>query len=286
MMFRAEKEKNQITVTDGEYPSSMTVAPGMGGMLTSFRVKGEEVFHYDEKLAGRDICAGGFPVLFPICGSLKDDRYAVDGRTLFMPGHGFARNYPWKVLQTEEGVAGGVILELSDDDESRKIYPFPFRFQIKYQLNGNELKVSTRVTNCGNHEMPFYIGYHPFFRVKNKKALRFGIDADSYFDYNEGKTKEYRGSVDFERPVDFIFNLRPSKEYRYEMEDVSDGKRISFRASEDYKHMVMWTEEGSGFLCVEPWMGTFNSLNTGEGVKRLGPEKSAESWVKITASVG
>ena len=34
---------------------------------------------------------GSAPVLFPVCGGLRDDKFIYDGNEYFMPKHGFAK---------------------------------------------------------------------------------------------------------------------------------------------------------------------------------------------------
>jgi len=38
-------------------------------------------------------------------------------------------------------------------------------------------------------------------------------------------------------------------------------KRIKLSYGELFKYIVLWTERGSGFVCVEPWMAKTDELN-------------------------
>lgn len=288
IVFKVSINENQYTeysINDNGYNSSIKIVPEKGGILTSFQVNGQEVFYYNRELflSGNDIHAGGFPILFPICGSLKNDSYYVKNRQYKMPAHGFAKDYPWKVSKIAEGDTGEISLEFADNSFTQEVYPYHFQCTTKYSLNKNKLKICLQITNNGNETMPFYLGFHPFFGFENKNALKFHIDADTYLDYNDGLLKTYNGSVDFNKPVDFIYYLKPLQEYKYEVIDTCKNKIIVINASKNFKYMVMWTQEGQDFLCIEPWMGVPDSLNTGEGVVELHQNESFEAWIEITS---
>jgi galactose mutarotase-like enzyme len=59
------------------------------------------------------------------------------------------------------------------------------------------------------------------------------------------------------------------------------GARIDVRASSEFTRWVVWTLPGKPFVCLEPWTCPGNALNTGEGLVRLSPGATRESWVEI-----
>ena len=70
------------------------------------------------------------PVLFPFVGGVKDGVYRHEGKEYRIGQHGFARDRDFEVVsRTEDTIWFG----LSDDEESRKIYPFGFCLGIGYQ---------------------------------------------------------------------------------------------------------------------------------------------------------
>ena len=47
---------------------------------------------------------------------------------------------------------------------------------------------------------------------------------------------------------------------------------------------VLWGDEDEGFLCVEPWKGGPNSLNTGRGRTNLRPGESTRWGFRISVT--
>ncbi|MDR3645743.1 MAG: hypothetical protein P4M02_11795 [Clostridia bacterium] len=279
---KTEGTYTEYAITNEADASCLKVVPEKGGIITGLSVKGREALYVDRELlgSGSDIHAGGLPILFPICGGFRDDFFQEEGFHCNLPEHGFAKSSRWAVKQIS-AQTGEIILELTDNDSTFELYPFHFRCTASYQLCGNELRLSFEVTNCGDGVMPFYLGIHPFFNIQNKNGMKFVIDADAYIDYHDGLRKAYAGTVDFSKPVDFVFNLNPSPEYHYQMAEANDGRKIAITTSGEYGYMVLWTQEGKSFVCMESWMSATDATHTDKGMLRLRPNESAQSWIRI-----
>ena len=53
---------------------------------------------------------------------------------------------------------------MSSNNETHKIFPFDFDFSIRFQLEGNKIRVIHRVINTGNSLLLFSLGGHPGFK--------------------------------------------------------------------------------------------------------------------------
>ncbi len=115
----------------------------------------EYMWHGDPAYWGRTS-----PVLFPIVGGLKGGKYRLDGREYAMGQHGFARDMEF---QLKSQVATEIWFTLSDDEETKKKYPYPFRLEIGYELTGRTVVVKWRVSGQGKEPVWFSIGGHPAF---------------------------------------------------------------------------------------------------------------------------
>ena len=73
------------------------------------------------------------PNLFPIVGRLKDDVLRHDGKAYHLTQHGFARDRRFTWLAREKSSCR---LALTDDAETRAIYPFAFRLILAYEVAG------------------------------------------------------------------------------------------------------------------------------------------------------
>lgn len=113
---------------------------------------------------------GRAPNLFPYVGRLTGDRYTYRGREYPMTRHGFAKLAGFSVLDSG---AENLTLRISDTEESRKIYPFSFHFDVSYVLEGSTLVVLYAVENRGGEAMYFGLGGHPGFRVPLEEGKAF-----------------------------------------------------------------------------------------------------------------
>ena len=100
------------------------------------------------------------PNLFPFVGKLNDGVYRYERKTYPMTPHGFARDLPFALSKRTDTY---LQFTLSDTDETRKVYPFSFLFEITYTITGSTLTQTWRVTNTGKRAMYFSLGAHPGF---------------------------------------------------------------------------------------------------------------------------
>lgn len=116
---------------------------------------------------------GRAPNLFPYVGRLTNDRYTYGGKTYQMTRHGFAKRTVF--TPADQGDAN-LTLRMTDTPESRENYPFSFRFDVSYVLEGRTLVIVYAVENRGRETMYFGLGGHPGFRV----PLEAGKEFDDY----------------------------------------------------------------------------------------------------------
>ena len=140
----------------------------LGAELVSFKGSDgfEHIWQGDPQYWG-----GHAPVLFPIVGALRDNKALIKGEWYEMGRHGFARRREFTVVEQREDA---VVLELCADEETKKLYPFDFRFTISYMLTGSSVTTEFKVENTGDEPMPYSVGGHPGFNLP--------IEADETFE--------------------------------------------------------------------------------------------------------
>ena len=102
MTFEVALEQQQYktyTLSDSYTQSLIEVVPERGGIITKWRIQGQEIFYLDsDRFTHPELSVrGGIPILFPICGNLPDNTYTHGDRTYTLKQHGFAREMPWLV---------------------------------------------------------------------------------------------------------------------------------------------------------------------------------------------
>ncbi len=114
------------------------------------------------------------PVLFPLVGNYWEKKSIYAGKTYEMSQHGFARDMDFTMIKSD---VDSMWFKVTDNEETRKKYPFPFELKIGYKLKDDKVKVIWKVKNTGTEDMYFSIGGHPAFNCdlnKSKLLLKKG----------------------------------------------------------------------------------------------------------------
>jgi len=207
--------------------------------------------------------------LFPFIARLTNNSYSLNGKTYPMQIHGFALASEFVPVEHTDD---RLVLELTDNAETRTQYPFAFSFRIAYQLRGDTVAVTFTVENRTDKTMPFGVGGHPGFNVPL-------VEGECFEDY----TLEFSQACQPDR-VGFTPAVYLSgKDELYPLED---GKRISLRHDlfdEDaiilknmdrevtlrskvsgrgvcvsypqlpYLGIWHWPQTQVNYVCIEPW---------------------------------
>ncbi|KQL50656.1 hypothetical protein AN964_23735 [Heyndrickxia shackletonii] len=264
---------------DGD--SYIKVVPERGGIITEFGISGTEILYLNrETLLDREAnIRGGIPILFPISGQLQKGEYELQGNTYKMKNHGFARNMPWEVVKTSTEGELSITLRLESNEETRKSYPFDFEVVFKYILKENTLYIEQDYKNLSELEMPFYAGFHPYFKT-SKKVLTIESDAKTYLDYNDNQEKIFKGIIDLSDKKESLMLLDTVKnEVQFKLEETN--KLVSLEYGKEFNYIVCWTEHGKEFVCVEPWMAKTYEMNQKEELVYLKPNESLTTFFQI-----
>ena len=235
------------------------------------------------------------PILFPIVGCLKDDKYSHKGNSYTLLRHGFGHKMEFNIIEKS---AENVVFSVTNNTETLENYPFEFELQISYTLVNSSLKIGYKVINTNDFEMPFSIGGHPAFALPN--------EFDSY-------------SLEFEKSEivicsqlknDLICNETislPMKENRLPLSyslfenDALIFKKLESKAItisennvpflkvkfEGFPSLGIWTKPKAPYICIEPWFGYADTMtNSGElsekeGIQIIGIDEQFQSEYSI-----
>lgn len=272
-------------LSDDEALSRLEIVPQRGGIITRWKIQGQNLLYLDEErfkdphLSVR----GGVPILFPICGNLPDNVYSYNNQQYQLKQHGFARDLPWQVTQQEAETCASLTLVLDSNEQTRKVYPFDFKLTFTYQLQGNRVRIQQEFTNLSSERMPFSVGLHPYFWVGDKQQLQVDIPAQEYQDQISKEIYPFSGDFDYNQDeIDVIF-----KSITRHSASITDLKRrwqINLKYSDLYSTLVFWTVKGKEYVCLEPWTGPRNALNTGEKLTYIEPDRTCSAVVEMVYS--
>lgn len=206
---------------------------------------------------------GKNPSLFPMVSNTWTKDYEWQGKRYAMKNHGLVR---YENLKCVKHTADEIVMELHENEETLKQYPFKFTFQINYRLNGNRLDVVYHITNDSDETMPFSFGLHPGFNCPLLQGESF-TDYKLVFPQDENvKQLAFHGHHEI---IDRSFKEIPLS---YELIEeyatlVYKGVKSPYVELVGPKHKVrvsclgypflaFWTaKKGAPFICIEPWYG-------------------------------
>lgn len=240
------------------------------------------------------------PLLFPIVGGLRGDRYRLDGASYTMLRHGVARRQTFEVAEQADD---HVRFRLTDNGETRVAYPFAFQFDADYRIEGAALTMALSATNRGETDMPVSLGYHPAFVW----PLPYGEDRAAHrihFDEEEPETLALLGDgliVSEDRPSPVEGRDLPLRDNLFE-DDALIWRTLRSRGClygaeagpqlrvdwSDMPSLGIWTKPGAPYVCIEPWAGIADRADfDGEiwdkpGMHRLARGESLSHWMRVT----
>ncbi len=211
-----------------------------------------------------DVWGKKAPVLFPICGGLKDDEFTFMGKSYTLLKHGFARD---KEFILEKSDSESAVFLLTEDEESLSMFPFKFEFRIIYRLSGSRIDISYSVKNNTDVPMYFSVGSHEGYACPEgieEYSIKFEKDEPLFANVLNGNILSYET---YEVPQkDGILDLK----YKYFDIDALVFTGLSSRSAElinrktgnrikvefkDEDYLLLWTKPGAGYICIEPWCG-------------------------------
>ena len=261
--------------------SWVKVAPERGGIVFSYGVEGVELLYLNEETfydTDKNV-RGGIPVLFPISGQLTNGTYEWEGKTYTMSNHGFARNASWEVVSQDTESGASLALRITSNPQTKISFPFDFEVVYTYSLTDGVLAIDQVYKNTGDQPMPMYPGFHPYFKT-SEKNLAYGTDATQYFDYNDGQVKEYKGQLDLANLKEAVV-LLDANQSSISFHPSELNKRVKLEYGKAFKYVMLWTESGKEFVCVEPWMAKTDEFNRGEELVMVPAKESLKAEFRI-----
>lgn len=248
---------DEIEIRQGE--TTVRTAPARGALVTSVVVDGKDLLTLDRRSfeeTHRHV-RGGIPILFPFSGALKDGTLVASGTQ--MPQHGFAREKAWDVVSQSESE---MVLGLSDDEATRAVYPWPFRLTYTVRALDRGVEVVLTARNLGDSPMPTSPGWHPYFPLPVEAKPEFATSVEG----------AGGGTVTNDREINFGVPSPPGSKLMFQLPGTGF---LEMEYSESMEHLQIWSLPRGAFVCVEPWDGGVNDINT-PGATVIAPGEMAE----------
>lgn len=252
----------------------------IGAELKSLKYDGKELIWYGDP----KFWTGSSPVLFPICSGLKDDEFIYNGNTYTMPKHGFARRAKFDVETVADNTASFL---LSSDNCPQDNYPFKYEFRIIYTLVGKKVNVEYNIRNLTDGDMYFSVGAHEAYHCPEGIA-----NYEIIFDKKENldayqlegpllsfETKSYGSDTNLLQLDDSLFKndcliFKNLNSHSVVLRNKTTDQKIKVDFN-DFPFLLVWTVPGAPFICIEPWCGITDNVDTNkqfsqkEGIEKI-----------------
>ncbi len=214
------------------------------------------------------------PVLFPIVGTVKDNKYILEGKTYELGRHGFARE---KIFSVVEQSSSSIHFKLESDDDTLKVYPFQFNLSLIYSIEENSLSVTYLVENKDARDMYFSVGAHPAFNLplvddlmyedyfllfnKTENAGRWPISTDGLIEEAAIPLLQDTNELPLSKSLFYkdAIVLKHLQSDEVEVRSARHPAGLSF-AFPGFPYLGIWAAKDAPFICIEPWCGIADSV--------------------------
>ena len=116
--------------------------------------------------------------------------------------------------------------------------------------------------NADSKPMPFAFGFHPYFACTDVRNLQWDLKAATQEDPDTGASIPAPAQVDFPYDPDQTTRYYKGVQSPMAFTDTGSGHKVTVSFDEHFGNVVLWSQCELGFVCMEPWNGWPNSLNT------------------------
>ncbi len=221
------------------------------------------------------------PVLFPIVGQLKENKYQYNGTEYTLPRHGFARENEFDVFDQNES---SITFVLSNNAKTEAIYPFQFNFYVIYELEGSKLHIHHKVENDGMNSMYYSVGGHPAFKIPlvegtnysdyklrfdqpvtaNRWLLENGLISSESVPFFEDQTMLALSKELFMDDA-LVFKAVKAGSVSLKVNGSRNGFIIELNGC---PYLGIWAAKNADFVCIEPWWGIADSVHANGDIRQ------------------
>lgn len=227
-----------------------------GAQLISVVVRGKERLWQNED----GTWAGHAPLLFPVCGHFS---CVVGGKEYAMPPHGFAKDVPFV---TEKKSRSSVALSFVSNEDTKKVFPFDFKYTMKYSLKGKKLCILHIVENLGDEATYFACGGHESFVLDGSLSeYKLVFPTSETFIHRPNNKQGFISSA--RETLGVGKELILPERYLQDSSSVileglrseklllcrNDGKKVAELSFKGLHNLLLWRPSDCNMVCVEPW---------------------------------
>ncbi len=211
------------------------------------------------------------PIMFPICGGLRDDRYTFEGKEYTLPKHGYAKT---TMFEVESLTDKEVTLLHRSNEQTKENYPFDYEFRVKYSLSEKSLKTEYEVKNLTDGKMYFSVGAHEGYYTpegiedydvifpEEETLSSYVLYGNLLSDQKLPIIKESRVLPLYDKyfTIDaLVFKDLKSRSAILRNRKTARALRVDFPEAD---YFLLWHKPGAPYICLEPWCGVQQPVNS------------------------
>ena len=251
--------------------------PKRGGIILRWLSNDHEILYFDQDrfLDNKKSIRGGIPILFPICGDLENNSL-FGNNCLDLMQHGFARDHEWKYSINQFN--NTLCLILSDNEITRKYYPYFFVLKIEITLIKETLIFNIEIFNKSKCNMPVNFGLHPYFNISDFKNVKFiEYEKNCLNQKNNNLVKTENLLKNLSTGIDFLMYSSGETSFI----DYGLRRKITLTNPSPFDISVIWSDPPRQMICMEPWTSPRNSMESGFRRIDIRPNSSQKLYSSI-----
>ncbi|KJH88489.1 hypothetical protein UG46_00355 [Pseudomonas fluorescens] len=274
---------------------SLSVLPDWGGRIAHLTADGLDILlpittnQFDPLDWPR---AGAYP-LMPYSNRIRNAHLQFAGNEHQLPAHpaaiphtlhGVTHTQPWQVVTAEKD-----LLVITCDYQGEH-WPWAFRAEQHFVLEGNRLRIALVLTNLGDTPMPGGLGLHPYFKRHPGMRAHYRVGREWQIDAQYLATGEYQDhsnawSIEADSR-DALAHYQSRWDGLLELE--YPNARLELQASQPLSHFVAFAPADSAYLCLEPVSHLADAFNQPRdswaetGTHELAPCQRMEATLDFT----
>jgi len=204
------------------------------------------------------------PIMFPICGGLKNGKYTFDGDEYQLSKHGFAKLNEFSVESVTDDTA---VMVLRDNEETRAAYPFAFEFKVTFRLTADAVEVTYSAANKGDKTMYCSFGAHEAYSTpegieaydvifpEKETLYAYALNGDLLTDYTKLIIENSR-VLPLKDEYFYLDALvfRGLKSRSAILRNRENGRQVKVEFP-GFDYFLLWHKYTAPYICLEPWCG-------------------------------
>ena len=288
-MYSIEQYKTHIElINKGEQSKAIIALNNQGGRLKSLYFKDKAIVEDLEHIDYNKSHAGA--ILFPFANRINEGKYEFQGSQYSLPCnepgrdnaiHGLIFDKQFIVDESQTTSKYARVVLSYTENKPPEGYPFPFKIELKYTLKQTALSLEVKVHNIGDKDLPFNLGWHPYFCVNSFDSSFMSFKSHKQVIFNENLISLGMSEIKIPDPyslkdktLDDCFVL-----YDKNVELYTDDYAIMISGKPKSDYLQIYAPPKEKRLAVEPMTGISDSFNHKRGIHILKPNNTKkETW--------